>query len=95
VVALIRIALKLSAAFQPLCATRSASPFVRPSGDGIDLGDAEDLCFADASGFSRTFKREFGYNLSELRSAALPLRAEPRSRVPSSTANFGALLRRL
>ena len=23
---------------------------------------AEDLCFADASSFSRTFKREFGYS---------------------------------
>ena len=32
---------------------------------------AEDLCFADASSFSRTFKREFGHSPSEVRSAAL------------------------
>ena len=32
---------------------------------------SEDLCFADASSFSQTFKREFGYSPGELRSAAL------------------------
>ncbi len=59
---------------------------------------AEDLCFADASSFGRTFKREFSYSPSELRSAALAglaLCGTPRSRAPSSTAKFGALLRRL
>jgi AraC-like DNA-binding protein len=56
---------------------------------------AGDLCFADAPGFGRTFKREFGHSPSELQSVALALHAEPRSRAPSSTANFGALLRLL
>jgi AraC-like DNA-binding protein len=32
---------------------------------------AGDLCFADASSFSRTFKREFGHSPGEVRSAAL------------------------
>ena len=59
---------------------------------------AEDLCFADASSFSRMFKREFGHSPSELRSAAmagLALCGPLRSPASSSTANFGALLRRL
>jgi AraC-like DNA-binding protein len=55
---------------------------------------AEDLCFAEASSFSRTFKREFGYSPSELRPDARGLYPTLRSRRPSSTANFGALLRR-
>jgi AraC-like DNA-binding protein len=57
---------------------------------------AEDLCFADASSFSRTFKREFGHNPSDVRSAALAglaPSAAPRSRVLSDRADFGEFLR--
>ena len=57
---------------------------------------AEDLCFADASSFSRTFKREFGHSPSEVRSAALAglaPSAMPRSPAPSAGADFGELIR--
>ena len=57
---------------------------------------AEDLCFADSSSFSRTFKREFGYSPSEARYAALSgleLCVTPKTRVPSEGADFGQLLR--
>ena len=57
---------------------------------------AENLCFADASSFSRTFKREFGYSPSEVRSAALvglAVGAAPRQRVLSDRTDFGAFLR--
>jgi AraC-like DNA-binding protein len=38
---------------------------------------AEDLCFADASSFSRVFRREFGHSPGEVRSAALAGLAPP------------------
>ena len=57
---------------------------------------AEDLCFADASSFSRTFKREFGHTPGEVRSAALaglaPL-AMPHGGAFSQHHDFSALLR--
>lgn len=56
---------------------------------------AEDLCFADASSFSRAFKREFGYRPSAARSAALAgvkLGVAPKTRMPSTRAHFGDLL---
>jgi AraC-like DNA-binding protein len=58
----------------------------------------EDLCFADASSFSRMFRREFGHSPSEVRSAALAglaPSATPQTRVMSDPANFGDFLRGL
>ena len=57
---------------------------------------AEGLCFADASSFSRTFRREFGHSPGEVRSATLAglaLSATPQSRVLSDRADFSVLLR--
>jgi AraC-like DNA-binding protein len=58
---------------------------------------AEDLCFADASSFSRTFRREFGHSPGKVRSAALAGLASPatlRGHVRPEGADFGDLLRR-
>lgn len=57
---------------------------------------AEDLCFADASSFSRSFKRESGHSPGEMRAATLAGLAPPatlRGPVPSAGADFGELLR--
>ena len=58
---------------------------------------AEDLCFADASSFSRTFRREFGHSPGEMRAATLArlaLPTTPRGPAPSSAgADFSELLR--
>ena len=57
---------------------------------------AEDLCFGDASSFSRTFKQEFGHSPGEARSAVIaglaPF-ATPRRSERSSGADFGELIR--
>ena len=57
---------------------------------------AEDLCFADASSFTRAFKREFDYTPREARAAALSgleLNVTPRTPGPSAGGHFGDLLR--
>jgi AraC-like DNA-binding protein len=57
---------------------------------------AEDLCFADASSFSRTFKREFGHSPGEVRSASIAGLTSPAmllGGVPSQGDDFSALLR--
>jgi AraC-like DNA-binding protein len=59
---------------------------------------AEELCFADASSFSRVFKREFGYSPRAVRSAALTGLAPspmPGRLAPPDQADFSALLRGL
>jgi AraC-like DNA-binding protein len=59
-------------------------------------GIAETFCFADASAFSRAFRREFGNSPSEVRSArliGLPVVTSPHTGELSRSANFGDLLR--
>jgi AraC-like DNA-binding protein len=57
---------------------------------------AEDLCFADASSFSRVFRRDFAHSPGEVRSAALAGLAPPampQSGARSQGDDFSALLR--
>jgi AraC-like DNA-binding protein len=57
---------------------------------------AEDLCFADASSFSRAFKQEFGHSPGEVRSAGRAGLATPvtlRRLLSSAGSDFGELLR--
>jgi AraC-like DNA-binding protein len=79
--------LRLSESFAILCDTSSNLPIGRI---------AESLCFADASSFSRAFRREFGTRPSDVRAAALVgLAPAPASRdLPGSGAhNFSDCLR--
>jgi AraC-like DNA-binding protein len=57
---------------------------------------AEDLCFADASGFTRAFNREFGYSPRDIRSVGPGGRASsamPRTRASPNAGDFGHLIR--
>jgi AraC-like DNA-binding protein len=56
---------------------------------------ADDLCFADASSFSRAFRQEFGHSPSEVGSAAVAGHAPPavpKQRVSSKSGDFAGLL---
>jgi AraC-like DNA-binding protein len=60
-------------------------------------GLAEEFCFADASSFSRAFKREYGCSPGEARSGAVAGTAPAaiaRRRLAADRADFGGLLRR-
>ena len=57
---------------------------------------AEEFCFADASSFSRAFRKEFGHSPSDVRAAAqagLALPPRPRMEAGATAGKFGELLR--
>ena len=59
-------------------------------------GIADDLCFSDASSFSRAYKREFGCSPGDTRSAAMAgfaIAADTRNGTFRDVADFGDLLR--
>lgn len=59
---------------------------------------AEMLCFADASSFSRAFRREFGMSPSDVRAGAiggLPPTPPPRNAMASGAHNFSQILHSL
>ncbi len=67
-----------------------------PASDFKIVTMADDLCFPDASSFSRTFKKEFGCSPSEVRSAALAglaISPMPMQRAVHEIAGFSDLLR--
>jgi AraC-like DNA-binding protein len=77
---------RLSESFAILCDTSNNLPI------GLI---AESLCFADASNFSRAFRREFGMSPSDVRAAALaglPPAAVPRDPVGGEVRRFGDCL---
>ena len=66
------------------------------SNDSRIVAIAEELCFADASGFSRAFREEFGVSPSDVRAASLAgLAPEPisKSRVDAEILNLSDCLR--
>jgi AraC-like DNA-binding protein len=77
---------RLSESFAILCDTSN----------NLSIGAvAESLCFADASNFSRAFRREFGMSPSDVRAAALaglPPAAVPRDPVGGEVRRFGDCL---
>lgn len=66
------------------------------AGDRAIFTMADELCFPDASTFSRAFRREFRHSPSEVRAAALAgiaISATPHDRVVSDGSGFSNLLR--
>jgi AraC-like DNA-binding protein len=77
---------RLSESFAILCDTTNNLPI------GVV---AESLCFADASSFSRAFRREFGVSPSDVRAATLvglPPPAASRYSVGGEVRSFGDCL---